>query len=100
MILVIDANPVISALLKEGKSREIIASDKFTLVAPEFLSEEIYKHKRYIAEKAGITENEIELLSTILLRHIQIIPESEYKAKLPEAVKIIKNDEEFVVEVL
>ena len=62
MMLVIDANAVISALLKDGKSRQIIVSDKFALVAPEFLSEELFKHKRYIVEKTGISKSEIELL--------------------------------------
>ena len=38
MILVIDANSVISALLKDSKARQIIVSGKFSLVTPEFLS--------------------------------------------------------------
>jgi predicted nucleic acid-binding protein len=53
MMFVIDANAVISALLKDGKSRQIIVSGTFTLIAPEFLSEELYKYRRYIADKAA-----------------------------------------------
>jgi len=92
MILVIDANSVISALLKDGKSRQIIVSGKFTLMAPEFLSEELYKYRKYIAEKAGLSDNEVKLLITMLLRHIRIMPKVEYKAKLEEASEIMEND--------
>ncbi len=92
MIIVIDANAVISALLKDGKSRQIIVSGKFTLVAPDYLSEELYKHKKYIAGKTGISEGEVELLIILLLRRIRIMPNAEYKNKMAEAVKLIEND--------
>ena len=92
MILVIDANAVISALLKDSKARQIIVSDKFNLIAPEFLGEELYKHRKYIIEKARISDNEIRLLITLLLRHIRIIPKDEYKAKLSKAEEIMEND--------
>ncbi len=92
MILVIDANSVISALLKDGKARQIIVSGKFTLMAPEFLSEELYKYRKYIAEKAGLSDNEVKLLITMLLRHVRIMPKAEYKAKLEEASEIMEND--------
>ncbi len=35
MRLVVDANVLISALIRDGKSREIILSDVFELVCPE-----------------------------------------------------------------
>lgn len=92
MMVVIDANAVISALLKDGKSRQIIVSGKFTLVAPDYLSDELYKHKKYIAEKAGISEGEVELLIVLLLRRIRIVPSTEYKDKMAKAVKLIEND--------
>ncbi|MEM0160016.1 MAG: PIN domain-containing protein [Candidatus Micrarchaeaceae archaeon] len=92
MILVVDANSVISALLKDSKARQIIVSDRFTLVAPEFLGEELYKHRKYIAEKSGISDAEVKLLVTLLLRHIRIVPKAEYKAKLGEASAIMEND--------
>jgi predicted nucleic acid-binding protein len=44
MILVIDANCVIAALIKNNKSREIIISHKFDLVSPDYLLDEINKY--------------------------------------------------------
>ena len=78
MILVIDANSVISALIKDSKARQIIVSGKFRLVTPEFLSEELYKHTKYMAGKAGISDNEVRLLAIMLLRHIRIVPKSSF----------------------
>ncbi len=92
MMLVIDANAVISALLMDSKARQIIVSGKFNLVAPEFLGEELYKHRKYVAEKAGISDDEVRLLITLLFRHIRIIPKAEYKAKFAKAEEIMEND--------
>ncbi len=92
MIIVIDANAIISVLLKDGKSRQIITSGKFTLIAPDYLSEEIYKYKIHIAKKACISKDEVELLITLLLRRIYIIPNLEYKGKMAEALNLMKND--------
>ena len=41
MKLVIDTNIVISALIKDGKTREIIMSGKFELVSPDFVLDEM-----------------------------------------------------------
>ncbi len=92
MMIVIDANAVISALLKNGKSRQIIVSGKFTFVAPDYISEEVHKHKKEIAERAGISEGEVELLTILLFRRIMIVPSSEYKDKLAQAVRLMKDN--------
>ena len=52
MRIMVDANVLISALLRDGKSREIILSDVFELVCPEYLGDEIYGHREYIAKKS------------------------------------------------
>lgn len=52
MIILIDANIVISALIKDGKVREIITNKKFEFVSPDFILEEINKYKEYICEKS------------------------------------------------
>lgn len=92
MIIVVDANAVVSALLKDGMSRQIIVSGKFTIVAPEYLSEELYKYRKYIAKKAGISDGEVELLITLLLRRIRIVPNAEYRNRMSEAMELMEND--------
>ena len=43
MDVVIDANVLFAALIKEGASRRLLMSDMLTLYAPEFLLEEVEK---------------------------------------------------------
>lgn len=92
MILVLDANIVMAALLKDSKTREIIVSGKFTLLAPDYLMEELDKYRHYIAKKAGLSKEELGLLLALLLRRIRIVPHEEYGGKMNSAKKLIKND--------
>ena len=54
--------------------------------------EELEKNKHYITKKAKISIEEFQIVTTLLLRHIKIMPHEEYKDKLAEAKKIISND--------
>lgn len=92
MILVIDANSIIAAIIKDSETRKIIVSGEFGLVSPEFLIEEIEKHKGYIVRKSGMSNDEIDLLITLLLRRIRILPYTDYENKIAEAEKIIDKD--------
>ena len=52
MKLVIDANILISALLKEGMTRELLFNDELIFYTPEFIVEEFFKHAHVLAKKA------------------------------------------------
>ena len=92
MKLVIDTNIVISALIKDGNTREIIVSGKFELVSPDFVLEETYKYEGYICEKAGLTKDEFELLMALIFQKITVVPSNEYEARKGTAKKIMKQD--------
>jgi len=42
MEMVVDANVLFSALIKEGTTRELLLSNEFVLYAPEFLLDEFW----------------------------------------------------------
>ena len=92
MNLVVDANMIISALIKKGKVREIILSGKFKFVTPNFIKEEIYKYSEYIRSKAHLTKEEFDLLLALFFEEIEIISKDEYESELTRATKIMKND--------
>ena len=92
MILVIDANCVIAALIKNNKSREIIISHKFDLVSPDYLLDEINKYLGYIIKKSGIPAEDLKLLLALIVQKVRIIPHSDYKTKMVLAQKIMKRD--------
>lgn len=67
MKLVVDANIVFSAMLKDGESRRLLLDDRLTLCAPLFLKEEILKYKPYLAKKAGMAEKELSRFADELI---------------------------------
>ena len=98
MELVIDANEVISALISlSGKTAEIIFSNKLKLFAPEYLLEEIGKHKNEILQKIGLSKEELDVLLSLVFLNMELIPFSEFKEFEEEASRVCPdpNDTEY-----
>ena len=51
MKLVVDANILFAALIKEGVTAELLISDKLQLFAPKYLFEEFSKYEQLILNK-------------------------------------------------
>ncbi len=88
MDLVIDANILFAALIKEGVSIELIFNENFHLFAPEFLLEEFAKYKSEILKKTKRTEEEFNEILDILKNIITLIPKEEFSEFLAEAENI------------
>jgi len=99
MELIVDANVIISILVSpSGKTCELFFSEKFILYAPEYLIEEIEKHKLEILEKSKISKEEFERLLTLVSANIEFISFIEFKDFISEACKICPdpNDIEYL----
>jgi predicted nucleic acid-binding protein len=72
--LIVDTNILISALIKDGSTRRILAKSKLNLLFPEFEFEEIKNHKAEIVQKAGLSEKEFDIMLLRLLNYVRIIP--------------------------
>ena len=72
MKLIVDANILFSALIKDGLTAELLISDKLQLFAPEFLLTEFSKYKDLILKKTHRNEQDfkhfLELLKSCSLR--------------------------------
>ena len=89
MELVTDANVIISALISsKGKTCELLFSDKLKLYTPEYLLEELNKHKTEISLKSGLSIEEIDLLFSLISSHIEIVPFSKFEGFIEESSKI------------
>jgi predicted nucleic acid-binding protein len=89
MDLVIDANIVFSALINSsGSSCDLLFSDRLNLSAPEFLKEEIEKHKKEILMKTGLDEKELDIALSLLFTKIKLVPFSEFKQHSQKAKSI------------
>ena len=91
MKLVIDTNILISALVKDGFTREFIINQnfKFELISPAYVFSEIAKYKQDILKKTKISEEEFYFLLTTLMKYISVINPFYYNLYLNEANEII-----------
>jgi predicted nucleic acid-binding protein len=89
MELVIDANVVISALIaSSGKTCDLMFSDRLRLYAPEFLSDEIDKHKAEICKKSKLVEVELDLAFALIFSRITLVPHADFSRHLSKAENI------------
>lgn len=80
MKLVIDANILFAALIKDNLTAELIISDELQLFAPEFLLEEFAKYENYIIEKTKRGKDDFQKFLKFLKDYIIFVPQ---KAIIP-----------------
>ncbi|MBU2100842.1 nucleotide-binding protein [Candidatus Micrarchaeota archaeon] len=98
MELVVDSNIAISAIISsKGKTRELLFLDKIKLFAPHLLLSEIFKHKKEIIKKSGLSENEFNLAVSIILSRINFVSLHGFGSFIKKAKQICPdlNDTEF-----
>ncbi len=88
MDLVVDANIIFAALIKDGVSSNILFNSNFTLFTPEFVIFELEKHKEKILEYTNRPAHEFSRLLEILQRRIIHIPHFDLVNFVEEAEKI------------
>jgi predicted nucleic acid-binding protein len=97
MNIVIDTNIFISALIKDGLTRDIIINSPFKLFIPEQEIIELKRYEELIINKSGITKKNLIGLIKKLLNYITIIRNDNLIMYKCEAEKIIgKIDEDDV----
>lgn len=96
MQLVVDANPVISILIRPGLPVDLIYLEKLSLIAPGLLFEEIKKNKREIIAKSSLDEKEVDRFISILRKKISVIPGEEYLAFREKAESICPDDKDVI----
>ena len=88
MNLVIDANVLFSALIKESFSYNFLFSGKFHLFTPEYIFTELEMHKEELMDKTERTTEEFFRLVETLKRRIVIVPLEELVPYVEEAEKL------------
>lgn len=97
MRLVIDTSILISALLKDSATREILLFSSIDFLLPEYTFEEIEKHKDNISIRSGLSREEIEIVLSLIIENITIIPASKLEPYMEKAHKIIGSIDPFDV---
>ncbi len=88
MDLVVDANIIFAALIKESRTHELIFDERLHLFTTEFFFMEFNKHSEEIQEKTEKTEEELNRLLNILKKKIILLSLGELLPYLDEAEKI------------
>ncbi|MBU2634516.1 MAG: nucleotide-binding protein [Nanoarchaeota archaeon] len=98
MELIIDANILMSALISvNSKTCDFIFNDLIKLFAPDFLLEEVEKHKDEILFKSKLSEPEFDLFLSLIALRIEFIPHLEFEKFKSKAKEISPdpNDTEY-----
>jgi predicted nucleic acid-binding protein len=91
MLLVVDTNIIVSSLIKESTTREIILSTDIEFVTPEWVHSEIQKHSALIAKKARVSNDELVRFTKEVFQVVRTVPRDQYQGYLDEAIRLMTN---------
>jgi predicted nucleic acid-binding protein len=91
MTLVVDANVIISALIANSKTRELIVTLEPELLTPEVIHGEIGNHEALIVEKSGMEADRVQQFIDLLFQYIKTVPASEFYPYIDEAEEAISD---------
>ena len=89
MKLVIDANVVISALVADSKTRELIVTLEPDLLTPAFVYDEIENYEELIVEKSGMEPDRVEQFIDLLFQYIEVVPADDFYPAIDRADEAI-----------
>ena len=89
--LIVDANILFSALIRDSTTRKLIIELPTTLLAPDIIVEEIIKHKKLISIKSRLSEENVDAMLNRILSYIQVLDEGIYTQHLQKAYDIMKD---------
>ena len=89
MKLVIDANVVISALIADSKTRELVVTLEPDLLTPAFVHDEVQNYEDLIVEKSGMEPERVTQFIDLLFQYIDVVPASEFYPAIESADEAI-----------
>lgn len=91
MKLVVDANVVISALIADSKTRELVVTLEADLLTPEVVHGEIETHEALIVEKSGMDPSQVERFLDLLFQHVETVPAGDFYPYIERVEEAIGN---------
>ncbi len=88
MKFVVDANILFSALIKDGKTAEIMVNNLGSLYVPDFIFEEFHKHNKEILSKTKRTKEEFNSLFGLMKEAIIVVPKCKYEDVVVKAEEV------------
>jgi putative PIN family toxin of toxin-antitoxin system len=96
MILIVDANILFSALIKNSLTTELIFNETLKLYTCEYIVDEFFKYENEILKKTHRSKNEFIEIMHQLKSVITIIPKKEYSNYFKKAKSISPDPNDFI----
>ncbi|MCX6706730.1 MAG: PIN domain-containing protein [Candidatus Woesearchaeota archaeon] len=90
MMIIIDSNILFSALIKDSVTRKLILEYDGVFQFPEFIFEEMEKHKDELLNKSGLDEKSFNELLQLILKKVMIVPNDVLHPYKEEALEIVR----------
>ena len=91
MLIVIDSNILFSALIKDSTTRRLILEYTGFFLFPEFIFEEMDKHKDELLKKSKMSEEDFNQLLQLLLTRVLIVPNASLEKHYDTAFELVKD---------
>ena len=96
MDLVVDANILFAALIKEGATAKLLYLDELHLFAPEFLLDEFAKYKDLILKKTSRSSDSFDKVLEAFSHRIYFVPREELLPFMEDAKRISPDPDDAV----
>jgi predicted nucleic acid-binding protein len=94
MKLVVDANIIFAALLKDAETRKILLFPEYYYLTPDFIKIEIENHKDEIIERLNISRRIVDELLSMIFSNIKLVEYDKYEKRIDKAYNAMKNIDE------
>lgn len=91
MRLVLDANRLFAALIKDSMARRILFHPSMEFITPDYILIELSNHKKEILKKSKLPGDKFDILFQSIFENIIIVPYEEIKPCYKRAMKIMEN---------
>jgi predicted nucleic acid-binding protein len=91
MDIVLDANILFSALIRDSTTRRIILEYEGIFLFPVYIFDELKEHKTELLRKSNLGEEEFNHLLNMLLRKVYIVPNEALYPRRKEAYEAVKD---------
>ncbi|WP_280537333.1 PIN domain-containing protein [Halopenitus sp. POP-27] len=85
MRLVVDATVVISALIANSKTRELIVTLDPDLLTPAFVHDELENYHGLIVEKSGMEPRRVQQFVDLIFQYIRVVPANDFHTHIEDA---------------
>lgn len=85
MKLVVDANVLLSALIADSTTRELVVTLEPTLLAPAIVHDEVERHEDLVVERSGMQQARVRQFVELLFENLETVPVMEFSEHVERA---------------